>query len=186
LDGFKIFKDYIKTSILQDSEFQKLVYYPFSDCLNRRDIDNPFELFDEDSAMNNGNGVHGVVLFKRQADIIMNAEMPVILISFETTKRSKWISNVYIMIRIICKGTNIQELNNGDSRIYSIKEKFNSYIEMANVNGIGEIKELSFKELSINNENDAVLLMYKGFMPSTNLKENVSYNQRKYGVDKLP
>jgi hypothetical protein len=28
--------------------------------------------------------------------------------------------------------------------------------------------------------------MYKGFMPSTNLKENVSYNQRKYGVDKLP
>jgi len=181
LDSFKVFKDYIRKMVLEDSELQKLIYYPYSDALDRADLENPYDIFSEDTATNSSNGVHGVLLFKRQADIIMNAEMPLVLISFETTKRSKYISNVYIICKIICKGTNIQELNDGSSRIYSIKRKINDNLETANINNIGEFTENSFQELSINSENDAMLLMYKGFGTNAEISSNKNYQLRKYG-----
>lgn len=181
LDNFKVFKDYIKKMVLEDQELQKLVYYPYSDCLDKEDLENPFDVFSEDTAINSENGVHGIILFKRQSDVIMNSEMPSVLISFETTKKGKYISNVYIIIKIICKGTNIQELNDGSSRIYSIKRKFNDFLETANINDIGEFTENSFKELSINSENDAMLLIYKGFGTNAEMHTNKNYQLRKYG-----
>ena len=85
------------------------------------------------------------------------------------------------MIKIICKGTSIQELSNGDSRIYSIKSKLSDCLEGANINGLGEITENSCKEMSINSENDAILLMFKGFMFTKNLSSNKNFKKRILG-----
>lgn len=178
LDSFKVFKDYIKKCVLEDSEFQKLIYYPYSNCLDMDDLENPYDLFSEDTAVNNGNGVHGVLLFKRRADIIMNAEMPVVLVTFEATKKSKDLLNVYIVFRIICKGNNVQYLNDGSSRIYSIKSLINDNLEGADINGLGKIEESSFQELSINEENDGMLLIMKGFAFNSDWSTNKNFKKR--------
>lgn len=178
LDSFKVFKDYIKKFVLEDSSLQKLIYYPYTNCLSMNDIEDPYDLFNENTAVNGDSGVHGVILFKRQANIIINSEMPLILVTFETTRKSKTYSNIYIIFRIICKGTNIQELDDGSNRIYSIKEKISENLEMANITGLGEVTENSFKELSINDENDAVSLIYKCVDFSSDLSSNKNFQKR--------
>jgi len=181
LDSFKVFKDYIKRFVLEDQELQKLIYYPYSTCLDENNLANPFDIFSEETATDNENGVHGVLLFKRQSDIVMNAEMPLVLVSFENAKKSKEFSNIYIIFKIICKGNNIQELENGDSRIYSIQRKINDNFAMANVNGLGQVEENSFKELSINSNNDAMLLMYKAYSFNSNISTNKNFKKRMFG-----
>lgn len=181
LDTFEVYKNYIRTFLLKDSELQKLIYYPYTNCLSMNDVEDPYDIFNEGTAINGDSGVHGVLLFKRQSNIIINAEMPLVLITFETTPKSKYISNIYIVIRIICKGVNIQELEDGSSRIYSIKRKINDWLETANINDIGEFTENSCKELSINDENDAMLLIYKGFGTNAEINTNKNYQMRKYG-----
>jgi len=181
LDCFKVFKDYIKKCVLEDNSLQKLIYYPYTNCLSMNNIENPYDLFNENTAVDGDSGVHGVILFKRQANIIINAEMPLILITFETTRKRKTYSNIYIVFRIICKGTNIQELDDGSSRIYSIKQKISDNLEMANITGLGEVTENSFNELSINDENDAVSLIYKCVDFSSDLLNNKNFQNREFG-----
>lgn len=176
LDSFKIFKDYIKKCVLEDQDLQKLIYYPYSNCLERDDLENPFDLFTEDTVFKDGKGVHGVLLFKRQCDVIMNAEMPLLLISFETSTQSnsKEFQTVYILCKIICKGTNIQELNDLSSRIYSIAQELDNNLIDARINGLGTLKKSSMNELSINSENDAMLCIYQcsSFLKSTTNTKN--------------
>ena len=52
---------------------------------------------------------------------------------------------------------------------------------MANVNGLGQVEENSFKELSINSNNDAMLLMYKAYSFNSNISTNKNFKKRMFG-----
>jgi hypothetical protein len=165
LDDFQIFKRYIKSFILQDSDLQKIIYYPYKNPLIKDDLENPYDIFDSSTVMSSDEkGVHGVVLFRRKCDEILNSEVPIILISFESTTigYSNILDKVYIVIRIITKGSTIQELENGLSRGNVIAELFDKYLNSSEISSIGKTTRKTFKSLNnINEENDGFIIIYK-------------------------
>lgn len=177
LDDFQIFKKYIKSLILQNSVLQKIIYYPFKNPLIKDDLENPYDLFDSSTVMSSdGSGVHGVVLFRRKCDEILNAEVPIILITFESTKlgNSDMLDNVYIVIRTITKGDSIQELENGLSRSSVIADLIDKSLNSSKISSIGKVTRQSFQPLNLNEENDGFLTIYKAQVISNRLLEEAN------------
>lgn len=177
LDDTQIFKRYIKNFILQNSDLQKIIYYPVKNPLLKDDLENPYDLFDSTTAMSaDGTGIHGVVLFRRKCDEIINAEVPIILIDFQSAKagNSEILGDLYIIIRVIMKGTNIQELENGLSRSSVIAELFDKNINSEKVNSIGKVIRESYNPLPINEENSGYMGIYKARVISNRLLEEAN------------
>lgn len=163
LDNTQIFKRYIKNFILQNSDLQKLIYYPVKNPLLKDDLENPYDLFESTTAISSeGSGVHGVVLFRRKCDEIINTEIPIILITFESAPKGNSLTyrDIFIIVRIIAKGSNIQELENGLNRIDCIAKLFDDEFNQANITGLGKTKKEKYADLSINEQNDGKMLIY--------------------------
>lgn len=177
LDDFQIFKRYIKSFILQNPDLQKIIYYPVKNPLLMDDLENPYDLFDSSTVMSSsGTGVHGVVLFRKKCDEIINAEIPIVLINSESTNLgdSGFMSNLYIVVRIIIKGSTIQDLENGLSRSSVMADLFDKNINSAKVNSIGKIKRQSFNPLNLNEENTGYCIIYKAQVISNRLLEEAN------------
>lgn len=175
------FKTFIKKFILEDLDLQKMIYYPYSSPLDKEDLENPYNIFDSTTAVkSDGTGAHGVVLFRRKCDEIINVEIPIVLVTFESTNKSnsKEFNNLYIIFRIICKGQNIQELSNGDNRIEKIAEFIDNNFNYARVNNLGKTKQSSYSELSLNEENDGITLMYRANSFNCDWSSNKNFQKR--------
>ena len=176
LDDFNIFKSFIKNFIIEDSTLWKLIYYSSKNPLLEDYSDNPYEIFEPSNE-------HGCVLFRRKNDVVLSDETTNILIDFYDTKVSDsyFLSDLYICFRILCKGTNVQELENGVSRTSAIAKLIDNQFNLANINKIGEIKRLSYKDISLNEENTGYLLTYNCRNWTTHLTDNKNYMKRMYG-----
>jgi hypothetical protein len=185
LDDFQEFKKFIKIFILQNSDLWKLIYYPVSDPLSQEDSENPYDIFDNSTAMNEdgSNGIHGVLLFKDKNNAILNASIPIILINFHSTRKSNSIefNNVYCVFRIICKGDSVQELANGVNRSFAIAKLIDDEFAKANVNGLGKVERISFSELSLNEENVGYNIVFKASSFACDSLNNKNLNKRIMG-----
>jgi hypothetical protein len=164
LDRFGELKKYIKNIILSSENLWKIIYYPLSNPLDSSYGENPFDIFDEATSINNNGiiGTHGVVLFKQKNDNILNAEAEVVIIGFESNaiNESDCINTTKIEIKILSKGTNIQTLIDKSNRAYKIAELIDNQFNHANITDVGKIKRQAFNDLLINEENCGYILSY--------------------------
>jgi len=187
LDGFDDYRNFIKSFIIQNSNLWKIIYYPVFSPLKEEDLENPYEIFEDSSAITEkGNEVHGVVLFKQKNNTILNSSLPVILINFRSSTKGslKEYNNIYIVIKIICKGEYIQDIEYEDdvcSRSNVIAKLFDNNLNKANINGLGEVKRISFDNLSINEENTCLLLTYRLTSFSCDLSSNINFQENVFG-----
>jgi hypothetical protein len=174
LDNFYDLKQYIKTQILLNEQLFRLIYFPYSNIYDETNCqypENPYLIFQEDYDPSNKNGV---VLFREKNDEILNYETPVVLITFtsESSDDNKSINYTKIEINIICKGTGIQDLENGKSRSYCIADEFDNALNHQKVGSNDEIKRLFFDNLSLNQENCGYRLIYQ--LKSTNYNDGIN------------
>ncbi len=115
LNDFGKFKSFIRNFIIENSTLWKLIFYSCKNPLLEEYSLSPYEIFDESAD-------HGCVLFKRKNNTVLSDEVVNVLVSFYDTKISDsyFLNDLYICFHILCKGTNIQELENGISRTSAI------------------------------------------------------------------
>lgn len=187
VNNFKIYEDYIKEFILKNQLLQKIIFYPYSDPFDDTravDLENPYDIFNHDSAISqDGTGTHGVVLFEDKDDTILNSSIPVLLITFDSVRLSDsyFLDTIRIIIQIICKGSSVRKLANGRDRTQVIGDIFDNEFGTANINKIGEIHKQSYTKLSINEENSGYTIIFKCVGASRNLNNNKNYLQKRYG-----
>ncbi|MDP4146622.1 MAG: hypothetical protein Q8936_19460 [Bacillota bacterium] len=155
LDGFEQFKSFIKNFIINNSKLWKLIYYSDSNPLILDYNDSPYDIFKPSSE-------HGCVLFRRKNDIVQSGEQICTLITFHSTPKGNSLTfrDIFIIVRIIAKGTNIQELENGLNRINCIGKLFDDEFNQANITGLGKVNKEKYRDLSLNEENDGMMLMF--------------------------
>lgn len=181
LDNFYELKHYIKTSIMLNENLFRLIYFPYSDIYDENSCqypENPYLIFQNDY---NSTTKNGVVLFRQKNDEILNYETPVVLITFtsESAQDNKSINYTKIEINIICKGTGIQDLQNGKNRSYCIADEFDSILNHQKVGNSDEIKRLFFDNLSLNEENCGYKLIYQINSTSYNNEIEIYEHQQK-------
>lgn len=176
LDDFGKFKSFIRNFIIEDSTLWKLIFHSCKNPLLEEDSLAPYEIFNESSE-------HGCVLFKRKNNTVLSDEVVNVLVDFYDAKLgdSYFLNDLFICFSIIMKGTNIQELENGISRTSAIAKLIDDQFNLANVNKIGEIKRLSYKEIPINEQNAGMLITYCVKNWKTHLTDNKNYMKRMYG-----
>lgn len=160
LDDFDLFKKYIKNFIIDNDDLFRLIWFSNSNPLDE-DIcqypDNPWDIFKPSS-----NSEHGCLLFRRKNDIVQSGEQVCILITFHSAPKGNSLTfrDIFVIVRIITKGTNIQELENGLNRINCIAKIFDDEFNQANITGLGKTNKEKYRDLSLNEENDGMMLMY--------------------------
>ena len=173
IDDFQLFKKYIKNFIIQNEDLYRLIYFSNSNPYDEDSCPYPEEPRDIFVAEKE----HGCVLFRRKNDIVQNEETTNILIDFTSAKlgNSKFIDSVFITIRIITKGVNIQELANGLARHSTIAKLIDSYLSHAKINNVDEVQRQSYNDISLNEENAGYLLIYSCANFGNKLDENKNY-----------
>lgn len=191
ISDFDKYEQFIRQFIVTNSNLWKLIFYPYSDPFNdERSIDpeDPYRIFTRDTT-NSKNGTildsHGVVLFQDKDDTIQNSTNTIILISFESTRlgNSQLMDNNYIIFQVICKGNDIRKLANDKDRTEAIVEFIDSEFNLARIHDFGEIKRMSYKKLSLNEQNIGHVVVYKCRNLSNHILDNKNYLKRTYGVD---
>jgi hypothetical protein len=192
LNDFSEFREFIKNFIMEDRNLFRVVYFPYSDPFDEDKCPMPdrrLSIFDgskiqQRDGNNAVDNIHGVVLFRRRYDDVINSEIPVVLVDFHSAKvgNSKFIDDVFITFRIICKGVNIQELANGLNRSAVIADLIDNQFNFAMFSKISEVTNETYKEISINEENSGYLLTYRCRNLAHHLTKNVNYLERNYGV----
>ena len=169
LDDFGIFKSFIKNFIINNEILFKLIFYSSSSPLELDLPDNPYEIFIPSSE-------HGCVLFRRKNDVVLSDETTNILIDMTSARKgnSYFLDNIYIVIRVITKGTNIQELENGISRSHAIMKLIDDSLNCARVSNIGDVRRESYKELSLNEENIGYIAVYCATVIGNNLLDEAN------------
>lgn len=184
LDNYQDFKKFIKTFFLTDMDLWKIVYYPQISPLDGEDPENPYDIFDSSTATNeNDKEIHGVVIFRQKNDEILNASIPIILIDFKSLPKGNYkeYNNIYINFRIICKGSYIQDIQYKDdinNRISVIAELIDNNFNQSMINGLGEVKRISYDSIPINEENEGFSLTYKASSFSYNFINNKNIQKR--------
>jgi hypothetical protein len=188
INGFDKYEKFIKQFILKNTNLWKLIYYPYSNPIEDEraiDSENPYQIFTRESdSKGKILDSHGVVLFDDKDDTIQNSTGVTILISYESTRLgdSYFLDNNYIIFQILCKGNDIRKLANGKDRTEAICELIDNEFNFARVNNIGEVHRISYKKLSLNEENIGRVCVYKCTGWGSKLTDNKNYLQRKYGV----
>jgi len=155
---FQPFEDYIRKFILEDNDLFKFIFYAQQSPLLQPDEENPYRIFDASE-----NNEHGVVLFGRKNNAILNTSTVILLVDFEITNKGslREYNNVSIIFRIILKG-DIQKLENGLDRAFIIDKLLENNFNRANINGLGYITKKSTAYTAINEENNSYMSIYKG------------------------
>jgi len=187
LDNFQVFKSFIKKFIISNENLFKLIYYPYSSPLEKDMPENPYSIFDGDKIQDKDDidNLHGVFLFRRKYDQVISSEIPVVLVTFTSAKvgNSDLLDDVFISIRILCKGTNIQELANGRDRSSSIANLIDNELKFARITDVGNVSRKSYTDIALNEENVGNLLLYTSRSLASDLLDNVNYLKKHYGVD---
>lgn len=179
LDSFQDFKIFIKNFIIKNEQLFRLIWFSNSNPLDE-DIclypDSPYEIFTPSSS-------HGCVLFRRKNDVVESQEQINVLITFHSVPKgnSSIFRDIFIVIRIITKGTNVQELENGLNRINCIAELFDNELNQANITGLGKTNKEKYRDLSLNEENDGMMLMYIANDFSYDYISNKNVQQKVFG-----
>lgn len=131
--------------------------------------DNPWLIFEESSE-------HGCVLFKRKNNDVLSEEQVNVLIDFQTIRAgdSFLLDDLYLIVRWVLKGNNIQELQNGINRSHAISKLFDKYLNSQKVSSIGKVARESYKELPLNEENVGYMTIYKATVFSNDLLEEAN------------
>lgn len=189
LHDFDEFKKFIKTFFITDEELWKILYYPLYSPLDEEYAENPYDIFSTETITSDkGNDIHGVAVFGQKNDEILNASVPIVLIDFKSTPTGRCgeYSRIYINFRILLKGTYIQNINYKDeecSRINVIAKLIDDNFNKASVNNLGLIKNIGFEPISINEENSAFSLTYRGNSFDYDFSNNKNVQNRIFGGD---
>jgi len=189
LHDFDEFKKFIKTFFITDEDLWKILYYPIYSPLAEEYKENPYDIFSTDTMISNeGNDIHGVVIFGQKNDEILNASVPIVLIDFKSTPTGRCgeYTRVYINFKILLKGTYIQNINYKDeecSRINIIAKLIDDNFNKASVNDLGLIKNIGFEPISINEENSAFSATYRGNTFAYDYINNKNVQNRIFGGD---
>ena len=185
LNDIQDIRDFIKDFIINDEKLFKLIYNSISSPLNSDLPDSPYDIFPEDNPDYNNelSDEHGVVLFRRKYDQVQSHEGVTILVETISSRHgnSYFFNSTFVIFNIILKGTNVQTLSDGSSRLGVISRKIINNFDRAIVNNIGEVRFASEKLLSLNEENSGKSIFFELKTCATNINENVNYQLRKYG-----
>ena len=173
IDDFLLFKKYIKSFILENESLYRLIWFSNSNPFDEDSCPYPEEPRDIFTASDE----HGCVLFKRKNNIVLNKETVNILIDFESANQSYSYDMIYIIFRIVVKGENIQELSNGVNRSSAIAKFIDDEFNLAKINGLGEVKKQSFKELSLNEENVGYTIIFSAHSFSSDISSNKNFQK---------
>jgi len=154
LNDFQDIKSFIRNFIIEDENLFKTVY--FSDSLpNDNDLpDSPYEIFKASNS-------HGCILFRRKNDVVLSEEGTNVLVTLYDVPHGsfKEYSSTLIDISIICKGVNVQELDDGTDRSAYIAYLIDTNFNQARING-SLIERESYKPISLNEENSGFRAIY--------------------------
>lgn len=154
LNNFQNIKDFIREFIIEESDLWKTIYYSSSSPTLLNYSDNPYEIFEASNS-------HGCVLFRRKNDIVLSEEGINVLIIMYNVPYGNYneYSSTFIDISIICKGVNVQELDDGTDRSAYIAYLIDNNINQARING-SLIKRESYKPIPLNEENSGWKSIY--------------------------
>lgn len=177
INVFQPFEDFIKKVIMTNEPLFRMIYFPTSNPLDEvlyNYPEDPYKIFKESE-----NNEHGVVLFGRKNNVILNTSTIILLVDFESTIKSNFTEyeNIHIILRIIIKG-DVQKLENEIDRSFVIAQMIDNTINLASVNGLGEIKKKSMNYSSINEQNNCYMLMYSATSFSSDLSNNKNFQKR--------
>lgn len=178
-------KQFIKIALLTNEQLFRLIFFanknPF-DEINYPMPENPYAIFEENDSSDNP---HGVVLFDRKNDSILNSEIVNLLIDMESLPMGSYreYSSNRIIIRVIEKGSSIRTLENGVERFYAIFKLLDDELNKANINGLGLLERTHISEMSLNNENSGLMCIYKYSSFSYDFSSNKNIQNRIFGGD---
>lgn len=186
ISNFDKYEQYIKTFMVSNLPLWKLIFYPYSMPLTDEkaiDPEDPYQIFTREvDSQGKILDSHGVVLFQDKDDTIQNSSNVTVLISYESNRlgSSHFLENNYIIFQIICKGNDIRKLANGKDRVEAIEDLIDNEFNFARINNINDIKKVSCKKLSLNEQNIGRVLIYKseGF-GSKLLSRNKNYRKQR-------
>ena len=177
LDDFQEFKKFIKKFIIDSDDLFRLIYFPMSNPFSSEcETMTPYDIFEASSE-------HGCVLFRRKNDIVLSEESVNVLVNFHSAKVNDIFDDLFITFHVICKGVNIQELENGVNRCSAIANEIDNRFSKAVINDISKISRLSYKDISLNEENSGMLITFNCRVFANHLLDNVNYLKKQYGVD---
>ena len=188
LNDFQNIRDFIKNFIILDETLFRLIWFSNSNPLDEVVCtlpDSPYSIYPEDNpdVGDELSNEHGVVLFRRKYDQVQSHEGVTVLVETISSRygNSYYFNSTFVIFNIILKGTNVQTLNDGSSRLGVISRKIINNFDRAIVNNIGEVRFASEKLLALNEENSGKALFFELKTCATNINENVNYQIRKYG-----
>lgn len=154
LNNFQDIKSFIREFIIDDENLFKVIYYSDSLALQNDLPDTPYEIFKPSNS-------HGCVLFRRKNDIVLSEEGVNILITMYNIPYGNFreYSSTFIDISIICKGVNVQELDDGTDRSAYIAYLIDNNLNQARING-SLIKRESYRPIPLNEENSGFKAIY--------------------------
>lgn len=154
LNNYQNIKSFIRNFIIEESDLWKTIYYSSSSPLELDYSDNPYDIFEPSSE-------HGCVLFRRKNDIVLSEEGVQILITMYDVPYGNFreYSSTYITISTICKGVNVQELEDNTDRSAYISYLIDNNLNQARING-SLIKRESYKPIPLNEENSGYQMIY--------------------------
>ena len=172
LDQFDKFKSFIKDFFIEREDLFRLVWFSNSNPFDEISCpypDSPYQLFIPSSS-------HGCVLFRRKNDVVLSEECVNVIIDFQSIRKgsSYFLDDIYIIIRVVTKGSNIQELENGINRSHAIMKLIDNNLNCARVSNIGDVRRESYKELSLNEENVGYIGIYTGTVIGNDLLEEAN------------
>lgn len=188
ISDFEKYRSFIKDFIVNCEPLFRLIWFSNSNPLDELNCplpDDPYRIFPEDypNIDEELTREHGVVLFRRKDDKVQSREGITILVDCYSAKlgNSYFLDDLFILFRIILKGTNVQTLSNGMSRHRVLAKLVDDNFNKAMINKIDTIDRLSYKDISLNEENSGYLLTYSCRNWSTHLTDNKNYMKRMYG-----
>lgn len=154
LNDFQRIKDFIRNFVIEESDLWKTIFYSSSSPLLLDYSDNPYEIFEPSNS-------HGCVLFRRKNDVVLSEEGVNVLITIYDVPYGNFnnYSSTFIDISIICKGVNVQELDDGTDRLANIISLIDNNLNQARIDG-SLIKRESYKPIPLNEENNGFRAIY--------------------------
>lgn len=172
LNDFQDIKSFINKFVIDDENLFKVIYYSESLALQKDLPDNPYEIFEPSNS-------HGCVLFRRKNDVVLSEEGVNVLITMYDVPYGnlREYSSTYIQISIICKGVNVQELEDETDRSAYLASLIDNNLNQARING-SLIKRESYKPIPLNEENSGFQIIYSLVGFSYSVLENKNIQRR--------
>lgn len=177
LNDFQDIKNFIRKFIIDEDDLFKAIYYSESMALQKDLPYTPYEIFEPSNS-------HGCVLFRRKNDVVLSEEGVNVLITMYNVPYGNFnnYSSTFIDISIICKGVNVQELDDSTDRSAYIAYLIDNNLNQARINGC-LIKRESYKPIPLNEENSGFRAIYSTIGFSYDYLNNKNIQKQLRGDD---